>query len=149
MSASASYFKLDSKNAYGFSTFGGISTNIYAPVQVAAPPATFFTGGILFSPRTTNESETTSLALADTLSFNDDAVLVTLGGRYQIIEQHSFDYNTGAELSGYDEDTLTPMFGVVVKPTDRISLYANYIEGLLQGEAVPAVVNGVQVRNVG
>lgn len=149
LSASASYFKLDSKNAYGFSTFGGIATNIYDPVQVTAPPATFFTGGILFSPRTTNESETTSVALADTLAFNDDTVLVTLGARYQIIEQSSFDYNNGSTVSAYDEGTITPMFGMVVKPTDGISLYANYIEGLLQGEAVPAVVNGVPVRNGG
>jgi len=149
MSASASYFKLDSKNAYGFSTFGGIPTNIYYPSQVAPPPANFFTGGILFSPRTTNESETTSVALADTLSFSDNTVLVTLGARYQIIEQNSYDYNNGSRVSAYDEGTFTPMVGVVVKPLDGVSLYANYIEGLLQGEAVPAVVSGVPVRNVG
>ncbi|MET0535855.1 MAG: TonB-dependent siderophore receptor [Steroidobacter sp.] len=149
LSASASYFKLDSKNAYGFSTFGGLLTNIYDPVQSAPPPANFFTGGILFSPRTTNESKTTSAALADTLSFNDESVLVTLGARYQIIDQSSFDYNNGSVVSAYDESTVTPMFGVVVKPVDGVSLYANYIEGLLQGSVVPAQVNGVRVRNVG
>lgn len=139
--ASASYFNLDSKNAYALSSFGGLAFDLYNPVQIAQPVANFFTGGILFSPLTTTESETTSFALADTLSFADETVMVTIGARYQNIEQRSFNYNTGIEESGYDEGTLTPVFGLVVKPWDNISLYANYIEGLLQGEEAPATVN--------
>jgi iron complex outermembrane receptor protein len=44
---------------------------------------------------------------------------------------------------------VTPVFGVVVKPWDNISLYANYIEGLLQGEEVPAVIAGRPIANAG
>jgi iron complex outermembrane receptor protein len=42
ISASASSYWLESKNAYAFSTFGGISTNIYNPVDVRRlpPPST-------------------------------------------------------------------------------------------------------------
>ena len=148
IATSVSYFKLDSKNAYALSTFGALATNIYNPVQVARPTPVFF-GGVLFSPRTTSKSETTSVALADTLSFSDDKLLVTVGGRYQIIEQYSYDYGNGAELSGYDESTITPVFGVVLKPWENISLYANYIEGLLQGEEVPTTVNEAPVSNAG
>lgn len=147
--ASVSMFDLDSKNAFALSTFGGLPFNLYRPVQLAQPTANFFVGGVLFSPRTTTKTETNSVALADTLSFNEDRLLVTLGARYQTIEQISYDYNTGAELSGYDEGTITPVFGVVVKPWENVSLYANYIEGLLQGEEVPNLVGAVAVANAG
>lgn len=147
--ASVSYFDLDSKNAFALSPFDGLAFNLYRPVQLAQPTADSFVGGVLFSPRTTSRTKTRSFALADTLSFSEDRILVTLGGRYQNIEQTSYDYNSGAELSGYDEATVTPVFGVVVKPWENISLYANYIEGLLQGEEVPTLVGGVAVANAG
>lgn len=62
-----------------------------------------------------------SFAIADTLSFNNDLVLLTLGVRYQNIELKSFDYNSGDRLSGYDESQLTPVAGVVVKPSESVS----------------------------
>jgi iron complex outermembrane recepter protein len=146
---SVSYFDLDSKNAFALSTFGGLPFDLYHPVQLAQPTANFFVGGVLFSPRTTTRTKTKSVALADTLSFSENRLLVTLGARYQTIEQASYDYNNGTELSGYDESTVTPVLGVVVKPWERVSLYANYIEGLLQGEEVPTVVSGIAVANAG
>ncbi len=147
LSTSVSYFDLDSKNAFALSSFGALAFNLYSPVQLAQPVANAFVGGVMFSPRTTTKTQTTSFAVADTLAFSDERLLVTLGARYQNIEQQSFDYNTGVEQSGYDESTLTPVFGLVVKPWDNISLYANYIEGLLQGEEVPAVIGGVPISN--
>jgi iron complex outermembrane receptor protein len=150
VSTSGSIFKLDSKNAYGFSLFGGIATDIYNPVDVPPPAADFFTGGVLFDPLTTSESKTSSIALADTLAFSDDRVLATFGARYQTLEQYSYDYNTGALLtdSAYDESVVTPVFGVVVKPSEQYSVYANYIESLLPGGVVPQVIDrgGAQVR---
>jgi iron complex outermembrane recepter protein len=150
VSASGSIFKLDSKNAYGFSRFGGIATDLYSPIDVAPPVADFFTGGVLFDPLTTSESKTSSIALADTLSFSDDRVLATLGARYQTLEQYSYDYDTGALLtdSAYDESVVTPVFGLVVKPSDRYSVYANYIESLLPGGVVPLLIDrgGTQIR---
>lgn len=149
VSTSISYFDLDSKNAYALSAFGALAYDIYNPVQLAQPVADASVGGVMFSPRTTTRTKTRSFALADTLAFNDEQVLVTLGARYQNIEQQSFDYNSGAELSGYDESTVTPVFGLVVKPWENISLYANYIEGLLQGEQVPAAIDNQEISNAG
>jgi iron complex outermembrane receptor protein len=145
--ASVSYFDLDSKNAFALSPFGGLAFDLYHPVQLAEPAANSFVGGVLFSPRTTTRTKTQSFALADTLAFSENRFLLTLGGRYQTIEQNSYDYNNGSQLSAYDESTMTPVVGVVVKPWQRISLYANYIEGLLQGEEVPAVIGGVAIAN--
>lgn len=153
VSTTASIFKLDSKNAYAFSNFAGFPGDLYAPFDAVSPATDFFTGGILFSPRTTTLTKTRSAALADTLSFADERVMLTLGLRYQVMEQHSYDYNTGAEISAYDESTTTPVVGVVVRPSDKISVYANYIEGLIQGEAAPSTVTTsagtVTVSNAG
>jgi iron complex outermembrane receptor protein len=146
---SASAFSMDSKNAYAFSDFAGFSGNLYDPMTVEQPDADFFIGGDLSSPLVTENTETSSIAIADTLAFRDEQVLLTLGVRYQNIELNSYDYDSGDMLSGYDESQLTPVAGLVVKPSDSISLYANYIEGLIPGEVAPASSGGVQVENAG
>lgn len=150
VSLSGSIFQLNSKNAYAFSAFfPGFASNLYNPVVVPPPPADFFTGGILFSPLTTNRVKTASVALADMVSFAHDRVLLTLGAREQKMQQYSYDYNTGAQTSGYDKNTVTPVAGLVVKPTKQISIYANYIEGLIQGAVAPNVVGATPVANAG
>lgn len=142
LSIQASIFDLDSKNAYALSNFlAGFASNIYEPVQVDPPPADFFTGGVLFDPLTTTRTKTSSAALADTLMFMEERLLVTLGARYQVIEQNTYDYNSGARLTRYDDSIVTPVFAVVVKPSERVSIYGNYAEGLVQGDIVPSVVN--------
>jgi hypothetical protein len=40
-------FELKSRNAYALGDFAGWSTNLYNPVDVAAPSNSFFTGGVL------------------------------------------------------------------------------------------------------
>jgi iron complex outermembrane receptor protein len=133
ISASASSYWMESKNAYAFSTFGGIATNIYAPVNVSAPPANFFTGGVLNAPGVTAKTIFTSYALADTLSMLDDKVLLTVGARHQSIKAEGYDYNSGASNAHYAETKVTPMAGIVYRPVKAVALYANYIEGLQQG----------------
>ena len=150
VSLSGSIFQLNSKNAYAFSSFfPGFASNLYNPVTAVPPTANFFTGGILLAPLTTNRVKTASVAIADMLSFADDRVLLTLGAREQKMQQYSYDYNTGAQKSGYDQSAVTPVAGLVVKPTKQISLYANYIEGLIQGAVAPTVVGAVPVSNAG
>ena len=46
----------------------------------------------------------------------------------------TFQANTGLETNSYDSHRLSPAYALIVKPFDnRLSLYANYIEGLSQG----------------
>jgi iron complex outermembrane receptor protein len=149
LSTSASIFKLDSKNAYAFSDFGGFEGSLYEPDAVEPPPADFFVGGDMSDPLTTAESQTRSVALADTLSMFDRRLLLTLGLRHQTIEQTNYDYNSGDRLDGYDQSTVTPIAGVVVKPTRQVSLFANYAESLTPGETVPQDVGGTQPANAG
>ncbi|HEX6571407.1 MAG TPA: TonB-dependent receptor, partial [Steroidobacteraceae bacterium] len=135
---SASTFEIESKNAYAFSDFfNPFVTDLYDPVDVAPPAPTFFTGGNLNNPRTTFETETSSYAIADMMTFADGKFMLTLGARDQTLKNDNFDYNTGARLSGFDESEVTPVGGVVFRPTDSLSVFANYIEGLVAGDTAP------------
>ena len=149
VSATGSIFQLNSKNAYAFSDFAGFSGSLYSPYAVTAPDANFFTGGVLFAPLTTNRVKTSSGALADMMSFADNKVMVTLGVREQKLEQYSYDYDSGAETSGYDKSTATPVAGLVVRPFKQLSFYANYIEGLIQGAVAPETVGTTVIANAG
>jgi iron complex outermembrane receptor protein len=133
LSASASAFEMKSFNAYGMSDFTGWSTNLYRPVDVAAPSPTFFTGGVLDNPLLTHKSILGSVAVADSMSLLDDALRITVGARRQHIKDYSYDYGSGIQNAGYDESATTPVAGIVYKPMKNLSLYANYAEALQQG----------------
>jgi len=147
--ASASQVQLRSENAYAFSSFlTPFASDLYNPVDVAPPAADFFVGGDLSDPLTTERSRTSSFAMADQLSFLDGRLLATVGARYQEVRTSAYEYGTGAPLPGaYEGDAVTPAFALVYKPTDHISLYANYAEALIPGKIAPAVVGGIEVSN--
>jgi|GEM_PF-3990 len=128
LALSASYLTRDAGNAW--ITGSAHPTNIYAPVPIVGLP-------ILSDhiPKT-SESTLSGIALADTLGFMDDRVLLTLGVRRQNVKSTNFNASTGVVTSGYDASTWSPMAGLVVKPTEYLSLYANYIQGLSQGTRV-------------
>jgi iron complex outermembrane recepter protein len=154
---SASIFHIESKNAYAFSDFfNPFVSDLYDPVNVAPPAATFFTGGSLKNPGKTFETETSSLAIADMMTFAGGKFILTLGARDQDLRNDNFDYNSGAKLSGYDESELTPVGGLVYRPTDSLSFFANYIEGLVAGDTAPffgpppgfqSVTNAGEIQN--
>lgn len=149
VTVTASTFSLESRNAYAFSSFAGFAGDLYDPFAVDAPEADFFVGGSMSAPHVTEKVDNDSFAVADMMGFLNDQVLVTVGARFQSISTASFDYNSGAELSSYDESRVTPVFGLVYKPSETVSLYANYIEGLLPGEIAPANSGGAPVLNAG
>ncbi|HEX4918846.1 MAG TPA: TonB-dependent receptor [Limnobacter sp.] len=147
VSASVSTFKLESKNAFTF--FNAVNYNIYNPTAQPMPAAVLFPGGNLNNPLKTFETETRSLALADTLGLMKDRLLLTLGARHQTIQGTNFNSTTGALLDAYDESRVTPVGGVVFKINHQTSLFANYIEALVQGGVAPATSGGTAVSNAG
>lgn len=147
--ASVASVSLKSKNAYAFSNFAGFASDLYSPINVAAPNPNFFVGGSKSDPNVTERAKNRSVAVADTLSFLDDKLLLTAGLRYQDVETRSYDYNTGARNAAYDGHATTPALAAVFKPSDQVSLYANYAEALVPGQVAPAQVNGVAVANAG
>ena len=83
------------------------------------------------------------------MSFLGDQLLVTVGARHQALRVDDWSVQTGAQTSHYDQSRVSPMAGVVYKLQNNLSLYANYIEGLSQGETAPATSNNVAVTNAG
>lgn len=122
-------------NAYAVSDSFNAGT-LRNTVRVAAP-ATPYVGGNLNDPRKTEQTDNSSVALADMLSFWDGKVLLTVGARYQEIETRGFAYGTAVETSRYKDHAVTPAVALVYKPTEQISLYANYAEALQPGSVVP------------
>ncbi|NMZ71039.1 iron complex outermembrane recepter protein [Pseudomonas peli] len=109
--------------------------NLYDPVEVAYPGAPN-----RFDTSAHTEDRFTSAALADTLSFAEDRLLVTLGTRLQSVKVTTW---SDGERDGpaNDETDTSPLVGVMFKATERLSLYANYVEGLTQGETAPSTAN--------
>ncbi len=135
VSASASSYWQDSRNAYAMSTNVATTGNLYSPSSSAQPALNFF-GGSLASPETTTKTQLSSIALADTLSVLDERLQLTLGGRYQRLKTIGYDYNTHLQNNYYNNGTVTPVAGIVFKLTKEVSLYGNYIEGLQPGTKV-------------
>lgn len=147
--ASASAFSLEKKNAYIF--YASQSNNVYSPTALPIPtvPAGFATaiGGDLDNPLKQATTDTSSVAVADTMGFIDDQLLVTVGARYQVVKNKSFDYNTGAETAAYSDSKVTPVAGIVYKATNQVSVYGNYIEALVAGDTSATTFNSLPVTN--
>lgn len=107
------------------------TTSLYDPVFGSAP--SLADPG---DPGTSSKSRVSSTAIADTLSILDERIQLTAGIRYQEVQASNFDTTTGAETSNYDSDAWTPAVGLIVKPWENVSLYANYIEDLQRGAIV-------------
>lgn len=147
--ASASQIQSKSRNAWAGSNFAGYSFGTLTDPILSPAPAIASVSGDLSDPKVTERVKNTSVAVADRLSFLDGRLLATVGVRYQEIETKSYAYADGAFGSGYASEAATPAFALVYKPSDRVSLYANYAEALTPGVIAPAVVNGVTVANGG
>jgi iron complex outermembrane receptor protein len=128
----------------GFTPFSYV-TNIYNPVRL--PLGSFQTTGFARSDDRPLLSRLAarSVAVSDTLSFFDDRLLVTLGGRWQDIAVTGYvtapGPTLGMESSRYQQARFSPAVGAVLRATDRLSFYTNYIESLDAGPTAPALAN--------
>jgi len=134
---SAANYHAKTNAPFAFAAFAGVNSGtLTAPVVFAPPPTDAFAG------ETISDSKTSSIAIADTLSFMQDRLLVTLGARQQTFKD-----------TGYDESRVTPVGGVVFKVSKMLSVYGSYVEGLVKGDIAPQtsgfpavpVVNGGEV----
>lgn len=126
------------------------ATNIYDTSPVAAPTNTYF-GGDLDDPRPTSRVRTEGLLLSDTLGFVDDKILLTVGARHQKVVVRNYAYGTAEEdtEARFTKSRWTPGYGLVVKPWETVSFYANHIEALQPGDtASSGAVNVGQVTGI-
>ncbi|WP_188612251.1 TonB-dependent receptor [Chelatococcus reniformis] len=114
-------------------TISSYSSNLYDPARIGLPDLSKWYN---WTPRT-SAATLSSLAVADSLYMLDDRIQVIVGGRFQNVLQKGWNVTTRAQTAFYDENAITPAVGLVLKPLERVSLYANYIEGLSQGPVAP------------
>ncbi|MGG5288913.1 TonB-dependent receptor [Pseudomonas shirazensis] len=107
-----------------------VTTNIYHPVWGPAAAESWPAVQHL-------ENRLASYGVADTLSVLEDRLQLTVGVRRQEVLTDTFSIVTGDRTSRYDESATTPAVALLVKVTDDLSLYANYIEGLSKGAVAP------------
>ncbi|MFJ3487369.1 TonB-dependent receptor [Pseudomonas sp. NPDC090202] len=130
------------ENAFVF--FNSVPTNIFNTPAIARPSTVTFASGDLGDPDLAGKTRNRSIALSDTVGLFDDTLLLTYGVRRQQLRVENYSVGTGARTSLYDDGITTPVYGIVYKPIESVSLYANRIEGLAQGPTA-----GGTVLNVG
>lgn len=135
---------LNENHRGGFARFvlPSYPNNIYDPVYL--PDGSVDTSAF---PRAADrplfaDLKLTSFAVADTLSFFDERFLLTLGGRYQDIRSRGFSTvlgpTFGSQTYEYEESRFSPAVGAVFHATERLSVYGNYVEALVEGGVAPA-----------
>ncbi|QDD63166.1 TonB-dependent siderophore receptor [Herbaspirillum seropedicae] len=125
---------LDQQTSYFyFVNATGVASNLYQPAPLA--PVTAARG----EPLPQSQTRLSGLALTDTLSIADGRLLLTGGLRRQQVYSNSFSTRSSSNKIGY-----SPVLGVVVKPLENLSLYANYTAGLSAGGFA-----GAQYANAG
>lgn len=118
----------DFKRTSYYGSLGGetLPTSIFDPVTTPNP------GDSGKNPPKSDSSHLQSIALTDTLGIWDERVLLTLGLRYQRVSSESV-----WDDAPYKESAVSPLAAIVFKPSETISIYANYIQGLSQGPVAP------------
>ena len=150
----ATYATFDTKrkNAYAFDWKNTYDVNIYAPQSLGEAPAfsdqTIY-GNALSSPQLNVRNTLSSFAFGDTMSMFNDKVQLIVGLRRQTIHTRDYAYNSGVLSGEYKKSRTTPVLGIVIKPQDNLSVYANYIESLAQGATASGTHNNKPIENLG
>ncbi|WP_085702973.1 TonB-dependent receptor [Pseudomonas sp. B15(2017)] len=126
----ASYFYMDFEN--GGARYAASPSNLYNPVETPTPVRP-----TRQDPKVYTENRFSGVALADTMGFFDDRLLLTLGARWQRVKVDDWSDDVKGDTA-YDEEKVSPSGGILFKATDKLSLYANYMEGLSQGKIAPS-----------
>lgn len=126
----ASYFYMDFEN--GGARYANGRSNLYDPVQTPTP-----SNPTRQDDKVYTENRFSGVALSDTLGLFEDRLLLTLGARWQRVKVDDWTNDVKGDTA-YDEEKISPSGGILFKATDKLSLYANYMEGLSQGKIAPS-----------
>jgi iron complex outermembrane recepter protein len=114
------------------------------PTNATLPSA----GGDLVNLPRVSTADFTSFYASNTLGLWNDRILLTLGARHQRIGVDAYNRGTFVRTTSYREKATTPVVGLVVRPAERFSIYANRIEGLAQGPTAPLNANTLNAGEV-
>lgn len=125
-------------NYYAVSYGSNASNNIFDPVPITDP-------GDPGKPSRIMRNHMKSVALADTLGLWDERLLLTLGLRHQQVSTLG-GWSGWNNTAAYEKSATSPIVALVFKPTQSVSLYANYVQGLTKGPVAPT---GTGLGNAG
>ncbi|MDM1252439.1 TonB-dependent receptor [Acinetobacter johnsonii] len=128
---SGSMYRADKRYSYGYAT--GVADNFYNPIYTNASNINQWLGSKGTYPKA-NVATLRSVALGDNISALDDRLTVMLGARYQEVDQDVYSY--GVYKHNINKDKVTPALGVSYKITPELAVYGNYVEALVQGDAI-------------
>lgn len=112
-----------------------VNTNIYNPGVIDFPPTAY--SSTSQDPQLNSQVRASGFSLSDTLSMMDDKLIVMLGVRRQEVTIRNFDSGVPNSAGSLDAMKVTPIYGIMVKPWEKVSLYANHIEALGPGKSAP------------
>ncbi|MDA8017638.1 MAG: TonB-dependent siderophore receptor [Thermoanaerobaculia bacterium] len=104
---------------FRFDVFNLPQIDVFQPVETATAPGFPFPGQSRFG---NVSAEVLAPFFFDRISFND-VFQVVLGARWDSIEM-----DASGTSSARDDEQASPLLGVVVSPSDAVTLYANYAE---------------------
>ena len=128
----------------GFAALPALTGNIYNAYTGPMPNFATLVQNI------ETDTRLASIGVADVISMLDKRVQFIVGARQQMVRATSYNYptafSTATTSSTVSDDVWSPAFGVIVKPLENVSIYANYIEGI----KAPEIVTGATTySNVG
>lgn len=115
------------ENYWGSAYTRGIRTNIYAPEWGDAPASL---AGLSTTPSVKASYTTNSLALSDTLGFDNEKYRLTLGGRMQWVAQEDQSQTPSQTAKN---QRFSPMLMAAWLPNPHFMVYGNYMEDLEPG----------------
>jgi iron complex outermembrane receptor protein len=137
VSLGASIVSIEQRSAF---TFGaGFASNLGDSAAVPYPATYYsgFAGGNESNPGKTEQQINKGISISDTLGFLNDRILFTVGARRQTIGVDTYSSADGSQTSTYSSAITTPILGLVLKPLNNLSVYANRSEALVAGSSAP------------
>ena len=117
--------------APGFQSFGSMAGNLSDGVTSLTKnyPYSAVTG-----PIKTGMTRYSGISVTDTLEYGKASLL--LGIHHHSVDVTSYNKATGAATSNVHSSANSPTYGIVYKPTEDISLYANHSQSFDKGAVV-------------
>ena len=117
--------------APGFQSFGSMAGNLSDGVTSLTKnyPYSAVTG-----PIKTGMTRYSGISVTDTLEYGKASLL--LGIHHHSVDVTSYNKATGAATSNVHSSANSPTYGIVYKPTEDISLYANHSQSFDKGSVV-------------
>ena len=131
----AGYTSLNENIGYAYALSATANpSNLYNPKPLPEMPARTPWGR-------SQHNRLNSEQLIDSISMLDDRILLMGGVRNQTIAVDAYAPATGTRNSSYASSAISPLAGVVIKPLEHVSLYANFTSGLSQGPTAPVTAS--------